>query len=141
MKSKLVRSFREVCKSYQKVEELYQLRLETYHKVMLHLVMPPFDSSKTQAHSIPTSTFGTQRNLENLKNDCQVLFNCIIMYGMQIRKNLNKKTIQTHTSLVIINLQTQCVQVSTYTSFNDFTHNLVLLIQCFVVYKPTISKS
>jgi hypothetical protein len=63
------------------------------------------------------------------------------MYGMQINKNLNKKTIQIHTSLVIINLQTQCVQVSTYMSYNDFTRNLVLLIQCFVVYKPTISKS
>jgi hypothetical protein len=63
------------------------------------------------------------------------------MYGMQIRENLNKKTNQIHTSLVIINLQTQCVRVNTYTLFNDFTHNLVLLIQCLVVYKPTISKS
>jgi hypothetical protein len=50
---------REVFKSYQKDEELYQLRLETYHKVMLHLVTPPFDFGKAWAHSKPMSAFGT----------------------------------------------------------------------------------
>jgi hypothetical protein len=59
----------EVFKSYQKDEELYQLHLETYRKIMLHLIMLPFNFEETQTQTGSTSEFSVHRSEEPSKGN------------------------------------------------------------------------